>query len=202
MEKFTCEYCSKEFSKDNAWRNHARLCKNNPAYKKVDTSKARDEANKKCSCKYCNNLYSTGNIKKHENSCIKNPEVYDKKKKICPVCNLEFFTNSNTCSYSCSNTLFRHANQGGIKYKTDEQLIEKNRYREICFRYHKKECLICNEQNIVEVHHLNENHYDNRPENLVPLCPTHHQYWHSGYKYIIEKTVLQYIEAFISECRP
>jgi len=33
---------------------------------------------------------------------------------------------------------------------------------------------------IVAVHHINHNHSDNRPENLVPLCPNHHEMLHSN----------------------
>jgi hypothetical protein len=67
-------------------------------------------------------------------------------------------------------------------------------YTDICWRYHQRECVVCGERLIVAVHHLNEIHDDNRPENLVPLCPTHHQYWHSRHKHLIEKVVLDYIE--------
>jgi hypothetical protein len=31
-----------------------------------------------------------------------------------------------------------------------------------------------------DVHHLNHNHDDNRPENLVALCPNHHRLVHVG----------------------
>ena len=51
------------------------------------------------------------------------------------------------------------------------------------------------ENNIVAVHHVNENHMDNRPENLVPLCPTHHQYMHSRHKVLIENVVEEYIKS-------
>ena len=67
-------------------------------------------------------------------------------------------------------------------------------YRSTCFYYHKKRCVVCDEYNIIEVHHLDENHENNSSDNLIPLCPTHHKYWHSRYRHLIEKQVLNYIE--------
>ena len=49
---------------------------------------------------------------------------------------------------------------------------------------------------MVEVHHLDENHKNNSPSNLIPLCPTHHQYWHSRYKEEIEQIVIDYITEY------
>jgi hypothetical protein len=72
--------------------------------------------------------------------------------------------------------------------------IKTAHYRDICFHYHDKCCVICGERRIVEVHHLNEDHSDNRPENLIALCPTHHQYWHSKEKDLVLPQVEQYIK--------
>lgn len=60
----------------------------------------------------------------------------------------------------------------------------------------RKKCVICGEDKIVEVHHYYHDNADNRPENLVPLCPTHHQYMHSSYRELIEKDVDKYVEDF------
>jgi hypothetical protein len=94
-----------------------------------------------------------------------------------------------TCSYTCANRHFRK----GIAYIASKKNAT---YRTICFRYHGKKCLICDETKIVAAHHVNENHDDNRPENLVPLCPTHHQYMHSRYKNLIETKILDYMKKF------
>lgn len=148
---------------------------------------ARQKANIKLSCKFCSNLYSKGNIAKHETSCHQNPNNPNIKK--CLHCQTNFIPKNKiteTCSYACSNSHFRTGVNHG-NWKQDS-------YRSTCFHYHKKECIICLEANIVTVHHLDENHNNNSPENLIPLCPTHHQYWHSRFKYIIEEQVLNYIE--------
>ena len=139
---------------------------------------------KKHNCNYCSKKFTSGNIKRHENSCCKNP----KNLKECPVCKQLHSKSGATCSYSCSNTLFR-SGENNPNWKKNKDL----NYREICFKHHKKECIVCKENKIVAVHHINEIHDDDRPENLVPLCPTHHQYVHSKYK----KEVLPIIENYI-----
>jgi hypothetical protein len=57
---------------------------------------------------------------------------------------------------------------------------------------------VCNEKLIVAVHHFVGNKINNNPENLVPLCPTHHIYIHSKYKNLIIDVVVKYIENFKS----
>lgn len=139
---------------------------------------------RKQNCSYCNVERSIGNIKRHEVSCYLNPTNI----KLCEVCNtpIKNFKTSATCSYSCSNTKFRSGpNNPNWKEST---------YTTTCFHYHKKECIICGESNIVAVHHLDEDHNNNDPSNLIPMCPTHHSYWHSSFKHVVEQKVLNYIK--------
>lgn len=115
--------------------------------------------------------------------------------KVCPVCSKTFETQKSgnrkekvTCSHSCSNTYFRRGTQNG-NWSDDA-------YRSSCFLYHDKKCIVCDEDKIVEVHHLDGNKKNNKIDNLVPLCPTHHQYWHSRFKYLIEDKIVKYIQEF------
>jgi hypothetical protein len=132
----------------------------------------------KFECTKCNKFFGKNNFPRHIMSCP--------GKKICPVCYKEFVSNSVTCSYGCSNTYFR-SGEDNANWRQDS-------YRSTCFKYHEKVCIICGEQNIVSVHHLNENHDDNSPENLIPMCPTHHQYMHSRYKNEILTRVEEYVK--------
>lgn len=149
----------------------------------VNINNARKFAQKTQPCKFCNILRNRANIAKHENSCYLNP----KNQVLCAICStpIKLYKTAKTCSHSCSNKYFRTGPSNG-NWKDDA-------YVTTCFHYHKKQCVICNETNIVTVHHLDENHQNNNPANLIPLCPTHHQYWHSRYKPLIENRVLQYI---------
>lgn len=119
--------------------------------------------------------------------------------KKCPNCGIDFMTQDSGkkarvfCSQLCSNIAHgieyrgkNHPNwNGGGSYYTD-----------ICFRSHKKECIICGEQNVVDVHHFDRNRKNNNIENLVPLCPTHHRYMHRKCRVLIIDAVVEYIEKF------
>lgn len=130
--------------------------------------------------------------------------TYKHIKKICPVCEKEFETRikkdgseskeeRTTCSHACANTYFRTGVSNGSYKKGSKS------YRTKCFTYHKKECIICGEDKIVSVHHYDENHENHSIENLIPLCPTHHTYWHSKYKHLIEDKVIVYQQQFLLE---
>ncbi len=100
--------------------------------------------------------------------------------KTCQCCGKEFtftgriktkaFERAKFCSRSCSNN--RQSWWNG----------KASNYRTIAFQTWEKKCVICGFDKIVDVHHLNEDHNDNRPENLIPLCPNHHEMYHSKYK--------------------
>lgn len=116
-----------------------------------------------------------------------------KEKRTCPVCEKVFeawpHNKKVTCGYSCSNTHFRTGVNNG-QWKDSA-------YRTTCFSKHEKKCVICGEDKIVAVHHYDGNHKNNDITNLIPLCPTHHKYMHSGYKNLIEDQVNKYVNNFI-----
>lgn len=120
---------------------------------------------------------------------------YEIIKKECPVCGDMFNVNNSgkdekvTCSYACSNTHFRsgknHANYRDISDYNDDELRTSTfsrKYREICFENHKHECVVCGEKKILDIHHYDNNRKNNLPNNLIPICPTHHGYVHSKFK--------------------
>ena len=139
-------------------------------------------------CQFCSSEFSPANVRKHENQCFMNPDnLVECKHCSKPIKNYK--SSKGTCSKSCANSFFKvGAGNGNFKGES---------YQYICFSHHGKKCLVCGEEKIVAVHHLNEDHNDNRPENLVPLCPTHHQYMHSRFKSEIQYIVDDYINNFI-----
>lgn len=154
--------------------------------------KGRLSANSKISCIYCKKETTKGNIKKHEQHCFLNPENISYCKNCSePIKN--YRSSKGTCSRSCANTFFRSGIENGNWSGT--------RYQTLCFTEHKKECIVCGEDKIVAVHHYNEDHDDNRIENLIPLCPTHHQYVHSKYKNLVIDKINKYIEDFKNKLR-
>ncbi len=126
--------------------------------------------------------------------------------KVCPVCKKEFETKVGskdekiTCSYSCSNTYFR-SGENNPNWINGLDSTAKNAYRRLCFEHHKKECVICGENKIVAVHHYDENRKNNSPENLIPLCPTHHHYVHSQYKNEVFEKIEEYRTKFVNNLK-
>jgi hypothetical protein len=121
-------------------------------------------------------------------------------KKICPVCQQEFITKWKkqvTCGYSCSNSYFR-SEENHPNWKPYSEKKRKNDvYKRICFKHHKHECIICKESVVIDVHHFDANCSNNSPQNLVPLCPTHHRYLHcQAGKDLIYDKVIAYVEHF------
>jgi hypothetical protein len=133
---------------------------------------------------------------KNKYICKQCTYINSKEERTCPVCKTAFQAfkkhKKTTCSRSCANKYFRVGESNG-NWKKDS-------YRSTCFLHHKKKCVVCDETKIVAVHHYNGDHNDNRIENLVPLCPTHHQYMHSGYRSDIEPIVDEYISSFVKQC--
>ncbi len=127
--------------------------------------------------------------------------LYPTITKNCPICKVEFKTKEGhkkektCCSKSCSNTYFR-SGINNPNWKPDEELNGLYSYKIICFRHHERKCVVCGENKIVDVHHFDENKNNDNPMNLIPLCPTHHTYWHSRYRYLIKDKVLKYVEWF------
>lgn len=121
---------------------------------------------------------------------------YKRITKSCPVCDDPFSTLEGhprekiTCSYGCSNTYFRSGkNNPNWKDST---------YRSTCFLYHKKRCIICDENLVVEAHHYDGDKDNNDPSNLIPLCPTHHKYAHNKkHIYIIRECIEDYITSWL-----
>jgi len=141
-------------------------------------------------CQYCNKELHLWSVSNHEKWCYRNP----KNLKLCLVCNKpikNYRHSQGTCSCKCANSYFRSGINHGLHTGTQ--------YTTICFYYHKKECIVCGEQLIVAVHHLDGNSNNHDPRNLVPLCPTHHCYWHSKHKDIIYDKVMKYMNTFITQ---
>jgi len=140
-------------------------------------------------CTFCELVTTRANIKRHEAKCVYNPAV----KRFCAVCGTHLTSkwHTTTCSYSCSNI---HKPRGYGVYWTDDKL----NYRTICFRAHGKECIIkdCYENVIIAVHHFDGDAKNNAAGNLVPLCPTHHQYMHSRHSVLLEKEIKTYLFKF------
>ena len=77
---------------------------------------------------------------------------------------------SRSCANSMNNTLFK----SGVNHPS----YKGNNYRNIALNLYKHKCAVCGydeDTRILEVHHIDENHNNNNPENLCLLCPNCHR---------------------------
>ena len=175
---FTSPKNGKVFKSEQALRSHLCFRRSEKAFNFRNYSPPQGK------CQFCSREMRKGDIVRHETGCYLNPT----NKVECKFCKkpiLNFRHNKATCSRSCANSFFKTGENNG-NWKQDA-------YQSTCFLHHNKKCVVCGEINIVAAHHLDENHQNNAPENLIPLCPTHHQYWHSKFRHLVEPTVREYI---------
>jgi len=161
---YGCPSCEKRFSKAGM-ASHISWCYNTK----------RDK-----------NVYRESQLKYAEKT--KGP-IEDHQKKCC-VCGKTFvwrgrigskaFLLAKYCGHSCSSSI-------GSRFRKI-----KFRYRTICKRKHEMKCLVCGYDRAVDTHHLDENHLNDDPDNLIFLCRNHHaEIHHVKYKEEVQKEVVK-----------
>ena len=131
--------------------------------------------------------YYTDEFKKKQSDAISRRfGPLEQHTKICKCCGTPFifegrlltkeFENARFCSRKCANST------GGLAKAKKHHPDSKAHYRTVAFRYRDKHCYACGHDKILEAHHIDSNHENNDPGNLIPLCPTHHKMIHSKYK--------------------
>lgn len=178
-----CRYCEKEIA------SHYKIYCNPSCFA------SHIIRNKKEKCPHCNIEFRYTTINIHKEKCYLNP----KNTRYCAVCQkLLTRQQGTTCGHKCRANYLPFIKTRVATRKINNPDLKIGNYKRICFKEHGKKCWVCGEQKVVAVHHINENHEDDRPENLAPLCPTHHQYVHSRYKNeiipIIEENIKKYLE--------
>lgn len=172
-----CKHCQNQFEYSSASEkaNHSRWCLDNE--KRLETQNLKRAQARSLD-------HRLGVIQSFEVSCYvcSSTLIVKEREKQFPSKEKYF------CSRSCANSCGGKAKSK--KHHTDDSV----KYTTVAWRYHKRKCCVCEETKIVAVHHLDENHSNNDPKNLVPLCPTHHQYMHSKYKFEIEEIVAAYVK--------
>lgn len=175
---WTCKHCNGEFDFDRTTdkANHSRHCDQNPKRQEsyVKLSAALVDRQEK--------LY--GPVASFSVTCYNCEAEFEvqERSKLFPQKEKYF------CTRSCANS------QGG---KARSENIEANgghHYTTICFKYHERKCVVCGFDKIVAVHHFDEDHSNDAPENLIPLCPNHHSMIHSRWKTDVIDIVEAYIE--------
>ena len=160
-------------------------------------------------CKQCGSDFKAyyrevnrGNGKFCSRACLGKYRSENKKVKEsnvqCAACGHKFhktpsrFNRTKSGLHFCSTICHTSSQRiGGIKEVIP--LHYGTSYRSICAQHHEMKCVVCDEDKIVAVHHHDCNHENNDPKNLVPLCPTHHQYVHSSYAPLVSEQIEAYL---------
>ncbi len=188
--KYGCGKSATHQLKDGSW-----MCEDSknkcPINRHKNSIAGRKPIKFKTACSFCKKLFASGFVKTHESTCYLNP----KNLKLCPMCTkpIKAYKGAKTCSHKCANNMFKYIGKDHWNYKGNDI----HDYRKICFKYHKKKCIVCNEIDVVAVHHYDNDKTNNDPRNLVPLCPTHHLYQHTNRLiYVIKECVDEYHKNF------
>lgn len=162
-----CKHCKTEFnfSTTSEKANHSRWCDHNP--KRDNWNKAQGTVSR------------FGELKEFEVECLScsNKFLVTEREKLHPQKDKYY------CSRSCANNRQEWWKDNATHYRT------------IAFQHWKCECAICGFDKVVAVHHIDENHYNNDPKNLIPLCPNHHEMVHSKWS----NEVIPLIEELVKE---
>jgi len=114
--------------------------------------------------------------------------------KFCIKCNTSFtftgriktkkYEQALFCSRSCANNRQEWWNENATGYKT------------IALQHHSNECQMCKFNKVVAIHHIDENKENNSPDNLIPLCPNHHEMYHSKWQDEVKSFILDWQENY------
>ena len=105
-------------------------------------------------------------------NCYRN-KYWKRKKGICPRCKRLIYLKSKGLCAGCYNTTF-HLDYQKAKNQMKLYGLDYDAYKQIT-----KKCAICDFNKFVALHHLDQNKSNNSRENLVGLCPNHHQMLHT-----------------------
>ena len=93
-------------------------------------------------------------------------------KIICKRCKEEKSYHGRGLCSGCYSSVFQIEN---VKAYNRRKLhhIDNTLYQKIT-----SQCILCGFDKIIDLHHLDHNHENNNPSNLVGLCPNHHKMLH------------------------
>jgi predicted nucleic acid-binding Zn ribbon protein len=74
-------------------------------------------------------------------------------------------------------------------FRSDKKLQNENNYYDKIKNKYGNQCSICNSFKSLRVHHIDENHGNNKEDNLTLLCESCHRTIHSGIKILICKNL-------------
>jgi len=147
-----CKHCNEEFDINKSQRaNHSRWCDKNPKRNDWDKTKQADR-----------------NFGKHTDFVV-----------TCHNCACDFTVNEREKLFPQKDRYFcsiQCANATGGKAKSEKYGLLQ--YTTIAKKHYNEKCVVCGYNEVIDVHHIDENRQNNDPKNLVFLCPNHHAELH------------------------
>ena len=101
-------------------------------------------------------------------TCYKKLNWKPKIKK-CKKCQRSRAIHAKGLCASCYNTTF-HLDKARAYNQRKKNKITLTQFRKIT-----KQCVICDFDKIVDIHHIDKDKSNNSPKNLIGLCPNHHR---------------------------
>lgn len=154
LKQTTCGYCGKIIRREESWVKKSQ----ERGWKMYCSTECRIASKNKRREYKCSNCGKT---------VIKRP------------CDVKKSLSGNVfCSHSCA------ASYNNSHYRTGENNPNWNNfgssYKRKAKEAYKPKCVICDEsdEDVLEVHHLDNNHSNNDLDNLIILCSNHHKKLH------------------------
>ena len=112
---------------------------------------------------------------------------------ICKECKKERPHHAFGLCNSCHTKLYHYNNVKASNYRKWHG-IDLQTYRNTT-----KACLICGFDKVVDLHHLDGDHKNNKQSNLIGLCPNHHKMYHNQkYRKEVELAIKEVLKSKIA----
>lgn len=98
---------------------------------------------------------------------------WKRKKVICPRCKRLLPLKGRGLCGGCYNTVYR------LEYQKARNQMKRFNLDMETYKKLTKNCVICEFNKFVVLHHLDQNRKNNSIDNLIGLCPNHHNMLHT-----------------------
>lgn len=98
-----------------------------------------------------------------------------------------------------THSLWCEKNPNRKKY---EDILQSNNVKRIkkhdtiAKKFYDQRCVVCGFNDVVDVHHIDENRKNNSPKNLVFLCPNHHALLHRNNSEIVKQKIEEFLHKY------
>lgn len=196
LHPILCKQCNSPILGKN--RNKKSFCNQSCATTFNNTERHKHKSYVASSCHYCNKEYQVlkyrSKISKFCTSTCAAASTRKKRIEInCSQCNTVYKISERNlnkavhhfCNNKCKHLFYiQNPNIRGI-FKKHNGVSAVSTYRNLAFNTYEHKCYYCGYnqfEDVLQVHHVDENRKNNSIQNLRIVCPTCHSEVHKGYK--------------------